>query len=133
MKKVKSGKCKGNRCKAKKRDPRMGTVVRKNGKIFKDRVCPECGCQHWHGSKTCITCQNALQKKRHGSWYTKKKDSVGETIRQKRLAEHTRRIQAKIAGIEAVGLTIDEHVYEDVEKVMAGTLSADKARKVIHI
>ena len=123
----------GKKCKAKKRDPRTGTIVRKNGKIFRDRVCPECNSRHWHASKICITCENMLHKKRYGSWYIKKEVSVGETIRQKRLAEHTRRIHAEVAGIEASGLTIDEHVYEDVEKVMAGTLSANKARKVILI
>ena len=37
------------------------------------------------------------------------------------------------AAIEAVGLTIDEHVYEDVEKFMAGTLTAGQIRKVILI
>jgi hypothetical protein len=121
-----------NQRSAEKCDPRMGTIVRKNGKTFKDRVCG-CGKDHWHGSNTCIACQNAIQKKRHGSWYIKKADSVGETIRQKRLVEHTRRIQAEVAGIEAAGLTIDEHVYEDVEKFMAGTLSADITRKEIQL
>ena len=116
---------------ADKRDPRMGTVVRKNGKIFKDRVCPECGREHWNGSKICIACENALHKKRYGSWYIKKADSVGEKERLKRLAEHTRRIRSEIKEIEAAGLNIDDYVYEDIEKVLAGKLDAEKARKVV--
>ena len=118
---------------AKERDSRFGTVVRKNGKIFKDRVCPVCEAKHWHGSKTCITCENSQHKKRYGSWYTKKQKSPGEKIRQKKLKEHTRRIRARVKEIEAAGFSIDEHVYEDVEEVLAGQLDADKARKAVKI
>ena len=111
----------------------MGTVVRKNGKIFKDRVCPVCEKEHWHGSKTCITCENTQHKKRYGSWYIKKKDSVGEKIRQDRLMAHAKRIEGETAAIEAAGLNIDEYVYEDIEKVLAGELSVDKSRKAVKI
>ena len=117
--------------KSQKRDPRMGTVVRKNGKLFKDRVCPECGCKHWHGSSTCITCENALHKKRYGYHYLKRKETVWYSDREKRIVAHTERIERETAAIEAAGLNIDEYSCEEIEKVMAGKLPVDKARKVI--
>ena len=133
MKQGKKEKAKGKRDprKRQKHDPRMGTVVRKNGKLFKDRVCPECGCEHWHGSSTCITCENSLHKKRYGYNYVKRKRTQWYSDRQKRLAAHTERITKETATIEAAGLNIDEYLFEDVEKIMAGMLTVDKARKVV--
>lgn len=121
MKQVKKQKCEGKR----------GIEVRKNGKLFKDRICTECGVDHWNGDNTCVACYNALHKKRYGYKYTKRKDTPWHSERQGRIAAHTERVAKETAAIEAAGLNIDEYSFEDVEKIMAGTLKASKARKVI--
>ena len=121
----------GRRHKGKgKRDPRMGTEVRKNGKLFKDRVC-SCGKKHWHGDNTCITCQNALHKKRHGYNYKKRKEHPWYDEQQKVLTAHAESIAKETAAIEAAGLNTIEYPVTEIEKVLAGTITASQARKAV--
>ncbi len=107
---------KGKRLKARgKNDKRRGTVLRKNGKVYRDRVCTVCGKDHWHGENMCITCRNEQQKKRRGNTYVKRKATQWEKDRQKRLAAHAERIEREIIAIEAAGFhevrVIDEAAF----------------------
>lgn len=94
---------------------KSGLVVRKYGKVYRDRVCSECGKEHWHRENMCISCRNTEQRMRHGYWYIKLQDSAGEIRRQVYLAEHIKRINREMEAIEAAGLSPTDSTIEDIE------------------
>ncbi len=118
----------GKRLKARgKNDKRRGTVLRKNGRVYRDRVCTVCSKDHWHGENMCIKCRNDQQRKRRGVIYKKRKEHPWYSKRQKRLAAHAERIEREIKAIEAAGLsptdsTIQEIIDAGVELDMTETL-----------
>ncbi len=106
---VKSGRCEGYKYQ------KTGLVVKKNGKTYKDRICPECGKGHWHRENMCISCRNIEQVRRHGKQYIKLKDSAGEIRRKVLLAEHRKRIFREVEAIEAAGLSPSNSTIEEIE------------------
>ena len=105
----------GKRLKARgKIDKRRGTVLRKNGRVYRDRVCTVCDKDHWHGENMCITCRNEQQKKRRGVIYKKRKEHPWYSQRQKRLAAHAERIEREIKAIEAAGLSPTDSTIQEI-------------------
>lgn len=94
---------------------KLGPVIRKNGKTYKDRICYVCGKEHYHRENMCISCRNAEQVDRHGKQYAKKKDRSDEIYRKVCLAEHTKRIAREIEDIEAAGLSPANSTIEEIE------------------
>ena len=93
-----------------------GDIVHKNGKVFMNRVCPSCGKTHFHGDNMCVACRNAEHKERYGYNYQKKKYSVGEIQREKKLKEQTERIGREMKAIEAAGLSPIHSTVEEIEE-----------------
>ena len=92
----------------------MSKVIRKNGKYFRDRVCPECGKEHFHGENMCIACRNAQQKKR------KSKLPAVECPKKKQRNMRVARVAARIAFeirlIEKAGLNYRNATIEQINK-----------------
>ena len=91
---------------------RTTKTIRKNGKTLRDRVCPECGREHFHGENMCIACRNAQQKNR------KEKlpdvECQKEKLRKVRVAQTAARIKFEISQIEKAGL---DHRNSTIEKI----------------
>jgi len=94
---------------------KLGPLIRKNGKTYKDRICYVCGKEHYHRENMCISCRNAEQVERHGKQYIKRKDSAGEIRRKVLLAEHRKRINREMEAIEAVGLSPSNSTIKEIE------------------
>ena len=77
-------------------------IVRKNGKVFRDRLCPVCGVSHFHGDNMCITCRNARQAPRRK--YIPIRETMYPTDRARRLEAHRVRIEAEMEAIRRAGL-----------------------------
>ena len=86
--------------------------IRKNGKLYKDRICPECGRKHFHGENMCIGCRNARQKKNSKKKYQKIRSSPWQRQKEKRLARHAERIRLDIRQITEAGLTAESTMQE---------------------
>jgi len=89
----------------------MIKVIRKNGKCFRNRVCPECGRKHFHGENMCVACRNAQQKKRRSSLPAA--ESQSKRLREMRVAYTAARISYEIGILEKAGfdyrkITIDQ-------------------------
>ncbi len=107
-----------------KSDKRRGTIVRKNGHVYRDRVCTVCSKDHWHGENMCITCRNEQQKKRRGVIYKKRKEHPWYSKRQKRLAAHAERIEREIKAIISAGLDPATALYHDYSVVLQSRTSS---------
>ena len=94
---------------------KLGPLIRRNGKTYKDRICYVCGKKHYHRENMCISCRNIEQVGRHGKQYIKRKDSAGEIRRQVKLAEHRKRINREMEAIEAAGLSPANSTIEEIE------------------
>ncbi len=96
------------------RKGKRGTVLRKNGRVYRDRVCTVCSKDHWHGERMCIKCRNDQQRKRRrGNTYIKRKEHPWYSKRQKRLAAHAERIEREIKAIRQAGLDPATALYHD--------------------
>ncbi len=91
---------------------KRGIVVRKNGKVFRNRVCVVCGIDHWHGDNMCVACRNTEHRKRYGYHYLKRKETPFENDRQRRLAEHTKRVRREITSDAHLDETIKHSAFE---------------------
>jgi hypothetical protein len=94
---------------------KLGPLIRKNGKTYKDRICYVCGKEHYHRENMCISCRNIEQVGRHGKQYIKRKDSAGEIRRQVLLAEYRKRINREMEAIEAAGFSPSNSTIEEIE------------------
>lgn len=94
---------------------KRGTVVRRNGHVYRDRVCTVCGKGHWHGENMCIKCRNTQQRKRRGYTYVKRKETDWYSEREKRIAAHAERIGREMKPIEAAGLSPTDSTIEEIE------------------
>ena len=105
----------GKRHKARgKNDKRRGTVLRKNGRVYRDRVCTVCSKGHWHGENMCIKCRNDQQRKRRGVIYKKRKEHPWYSQRQKRLAAHAERIEREMKAIRQAGLSPTDSTIQEI-------------------
>ncbi len=95
---------------------RPSKVVRKNGKVFRDRVCVECGIDHWHGDNMCVACRNAMYKKAGNYKYIPVCQTEWYAERQRRIAEHTKRITTDIETIEADGMDHRSATIQEIEE-----------------
>ena len=88
-------------------------VIRKNGKYIRDRVCPECGKEHFHSENMCITCRNAQQKLRRESLPAVKCQL--DTIRTMRVASAAARIAFEICEIQKAGFNYKKATVEQID------------------
>ena len=79
--------------------------VHKNGRLYRDRVCPECGKKHFHSENMCIKCRNTQQANRRNKSYIKISDTQYADQQKQRLAVHEKRIAAEMIAIEKAGLS----------------------------
>ena len=92
----------------------MNRMIRRNGKNFTDRVCPECGAEHFHGENMCIACRNAQQKKRKEKLPAA--ECQKEKLREMRVAQEAARIEFEIGLIEKAGLNYIKATIEELHK-----------------
>lgn len=78
--------------------------IRKNGRIYKPRVCPECGKKHFHGENMCIKCRNTQQAKRRNKPYIKIRDTAYHDEKEIRISAHKKRIAGEMKAIRKAGL-----------------------------
>lgn len=108
----------------KRKRPRIegDNVIRKNGKVYMDRICPDCEKKHHHGEQMCIKCRNDQQAQIRKP-YIKRAETDWEIKRQRRLAEHTRRIEAEMKAIRAAGLSPEN---DSVQKILDAGVQLDE-------
>ena len=91
---------------------KMIKVIRKNGKCFRRRVCPECGKKHFHGENMCVACRNAQQKKRKSILPAGKSQS--KRLREMRVAHTAARISYEIGVLEKAGFDYRKITIEQI-------------------
>ncbi|MBE0534537.1 MAG: hypothetical protein IH624_02630 [Phycisphaerae bacterium] len=88
-------------------------VIRKNGKVFRDRVCPLCSRRHFHGENMCVRCRNNQQEPRKKR-YVRIRGMRWRTEREERIAAHRRRVQAQMRAIRGAGLDPFKSTFEEI-------------------
>ena len=79
-------------------------VLRRNGRIYRNRICIECEKKHFHAEKMCIKCRNTQQAKRRNKPYIKRKDTVYFSEKEQRICAHEKRIAAEMTAIRNSGM-----------------------------
>lgn len=102
---------------------KTGKAIRRNGRIYRNRICIECKKKHYHGENMCITCRNTQQEKRRNKPYIKRKDTVYFSEKEQRICAHEKRIAAEMTAIRNSGMC---PIKDCVQAILNGGVALDE-------
>ena len=102
---------------------KTGKVLRRNGRIYRNRICIECGKKHFHAEKMCIKCRNTQQEKRRNKPYIKRKDTVYFSEKEQRILAHEKRIAAEMTAIRKAGMC---PIKDSVQAILDAGIALDE-------